>query len=618
MTKKDFLSLPDEQRDAFINGGGVIDPEQVVGTESGVLDEVATPGVFSPPVFPVLTDHKEGLADLPSPQPAPSSSVLQIDGIMIENPVELLTLLDEGIQSGRTVLHDWQVKIMVDFATGGESCEKPYQAVVRACNGSGKDKYIIASCVVWLCLRYRGTICPVTSSSGAQLDTQTCRYIKYLCERCNKVLFCGKDVWNIKYREYTLDFSLLHPDWIDKSQIFCFATDEAKKAEGYHPNETGMKMCIAVSEDKSVPDEINTAMNRCTGYTHRIHVSTPGLSMGHFYDYCNRSVMREDLESVHDAKPTDWIQYHVTAHMCSHIPKSSIAQSAIDEPGGVLGAAYQSKIEAEFGMSEGALIVIPRQYVVRSFSGKVKWIPEPFNTAGLDLSDGGAENVLCIRNGNKHIGLEAFRFDNTEDTIDYLVNDLFPKWDLNNQRSLIFGDCCGIGSPMLKSMRRLGWANIRFIDSRSKAASPKSFLNRGTELFFNVGKLFATGAIIAMDDQLLIKQLAGRYYKMDSNMKHQLLSKLEQKAKGYPSPDRADAFNLMFWNYKVVLVKDKEDIAKPFEVEEVKKKTVGDFNLKNWALGSGHRTLLLQSENKKKDFSILQDEINAVNNSRNN
>ena len=564
-----------DKRTFFAQGGTI--SQQIAPVASSLSHSLLEENSSSPaPSVAVERTEKEQTQDFDA-SPG-SASLIYSDGFDIENPVELLFMLDENISSGRVILHPWQIKYMLDFAEGGASDKTPFQSVVRACNGSGKDKYIIAPCVVWLCMKFKKAIGVVTSSSGAQLDNQTCRYIKQLCEALNTRI--GHEVWNTKYRHYQCDFGTGKGDI---SEIFCYATDEAGKAEGYHPTDFGAKMGIFVSEDKTVPDEINVALNKCTGYTHRAHVSTPGLPMGHFFDYCATAVNREHIADIKEVKATDWIQYHVTAYDCSHISKDYIEQMKRDLPGGEFGAAFKSQVLAEFGTTD-EMVVIPYIYVSKAINNNIPWIQEPYNTAGLDLSDGGAETVLLIRNGNKHIKTIPFRFDNTEDTLDFL-EDQFNKEGLRNREALIFADCCGIGKPMINSLKRKGWSNMRYVDSRHAAREKRVYSNLGTELFFNVRKLLENRELIVQRDDLLIRQLSTRYYKINSNNIHCLLTKLEQRSRGFPSPDRADAFNLAFWNYKSTIKYDEKEETSIFEEpkESTTTKIIGDFDLNVWA-----------------------------------
>ena len=375
------------------------------------------------------------------------------DGFMIDNPVALLSLLgsiSDDASTGLAVLHKWQIQCMLDFANESWSDHNPYQAIVRACNGSGKDKYIIAPCAVWLTMRYKKALSIVTSASGTQLDRQTCRYIKELCEAVNR--FYGIPVWKCNYRNYVISFGEGQEG--NESFIYCYATDEAGKAEGYHPQAAGSKMGIFVSEDKSVDDEINNALNKCTGYTHRVHASTPGMSRGHFYEYDQTCVARTDLVKVTDKHLSDWIRYHVKAKDCSHLSTSYIEQMKRDLHGENT-PAYRSQVDAEFTDGD-EMVVVSYSNVWRSMNGnKIAWRKEKYNTAGLDLSDNVAETALSIRNGNKHIATEAFRIPDDEDRIRYL-EALFRKYELDNPEALIFGDAVGIGKPILSRLRVLG------------------------------------------------------------------------------------------------------------------------------------------------------------------
>lgn len=520
-------------------------------------------------VVPNLEAKKLNMDDSPS---SPANPTFQsFDGIDIADPVELLMLLDENILNGTVKLHDWQIQFMLDFATGGQSDRFPFQAIVRACNGSGKDKYIIAPCVVWLCMRFKKARGIVTSSSGVQLDNQTEAYIRQLCEKANAMF---GPIWKCNYRYYEC--------LATNSPIVLFATDESGKAEGYHPLEPNARMGIFVSEDKTVTDDINTALNKCTGYTHRCHVSTPGLPMGHFYDYDSTAIPRKMLASVFDIDPINWIQYHITAYDCSHIPRQYIEQMKRDLPGHENGSAFKSQVLAEFGTTD-EMVVIPHIYIRNCIKHPPIHIPEEFNKAGLDLSDGGDETVLTIRNGNKHLKTIPFRFDNTEDTVKHL-NGLFKEWDLVNPQAFIFADMGGLGKPILDRMKRQGWANIRYIDNRTTPSRPKTYKNRGAELYFNVRLLFERNELILIDEPILVRQLSTRYYKIIDGAKHQLLSKIESRSRGYPSPDRADSFVLAFTDYKSTYT-ESVITEEPYKIDEEPEtsKLVGDFDLNVWA-----------------------------------
>lgn len=625
LTKEDFLALAPIDQEHFLSEGGEISSSSDVVNGSIVVEQEKVQVEASTP------DVKEGVSTPPSIQPAPPKFETEVVTTLsgqervytkypsnysedvkprvfgFDDPVDLLYFLDDQIASGEIQLHPWQVQIMHDFANGVSgnptTQDDPFQALVRACNGSGKDQYVIAPCAVWLCMcttMYARAV--VTSSSGDQLDSQTCEYIEQLCYSAN--LKIHPKCWKINYRYY---------ECLDtKSPIKCFATDEPGKAEGYHPLRAKAKMALFESEAKTVPDSIYVAQNKCTGYTHRVIVSTPGLPMGHFFDIDSTAVPRKEISKGFKKSAIDYVSYLVTAYDCPHIPRNYIEQMKRDLPGGELGAAYKSQVLAEFGTTD-EMVVIPFIYVKRAVNSKTEWKRELFNKGGLDLSDGGDETVLTVRNGNKHLATVPFRFDNTEDTV-WFLDEKFKEHDLDHPESYIYGDAGGLGKPILDRLRAMGWRNIRYVDNRNTPRQPKVYLNRGTELYFHVRILFERGELIILDDAKLIRQLSTRYYKMDLNNRHRLLSKLESRSRGFPSPDRGDSFTLAFWDYKSTYVEQDSTLAEPVKKDYQKlleKKPQPVFDTRVWANGSEDSPVMRLG--KRPDMSYLMEQINYHN-----
>jgi hypothetical protein len=468
-------------------------------------------------------------------------------GFAFKDPVELLYFVDDEIASGRTALHPWQVQFMMDFADSRNVKDHPFMAEVCAANGSGKDKYILAACAVWMCLRYLKAYAVATNGSGQQLDAQTEFHIRSMCMKFNSKI--GFLVWKCNYRSYQCRHNLQEPS--THSVIELFATDEPSKAEGYHPVEDGSKLAIFASEAKSIPDEIFAALTRCTGFTHWVDVSSPGLPAGYFFNQWTMAIDRKELKDIKECPPTERVKWTITAYDCPHITENQIELFAkgLAAQGGRNSTVFKSGVLAQFGTTD-EMTVISYTHIHRCKAKPPKWEQEPHNHGGLDLnSGGGAESVLKVRNGNKIIATEAFKFEDTEDNIDY-CEDLFYKWGLDNPDSLIWGDSCGAGYPQLCSLRKRGWFNIRFFDSRAASRRPKVYTNIVTEMWFDAALLFQRAELILDGDMLTETQLCTRYYKINLQLKHQLLSKLEQKNMGYPSPDRADALIYCLIGYK--------------------------------------------------------------------
>lgn len=532
----------------------------------------------------------------------------ELRGCDFANPYEMLLFLDDDLIAGVDAagrpheLHRWQVQFMVDFAARDYTADNAFKAIVRAANGSGKDKYIIAACVIWFSMKFVNAVAIVTSASGTQLDRQTDKYIRQLAAAFNAKL--GQEVWKINYRHYEC--------LITQSSIELFVTDEAGRAEGWHPVVTNGKLAIFTSEAKSIPDEIFTALARCTGFTHRVDVSSPGLPLGHFFNVSNSSRKRKDMTEVTGG---EWVEYHVTAYDCSHLPLSYIEELKQLMPGGEHGAAFKSAVLAEFGTTD-EMVVIPYGHIWKSVNRHtIGWLKDEYNTGGLDLSAGGDETVLSVRNGNKLLKVIPFRFDNTQDTIHFL-EEKFKENGLNNQYSKVWTDAGGLGKPIIDQLRSRGWSNIRYVLNQAKAYNERVYLNRGAEMWFTFGKLLETGEVWLLQDDRLTRQLATRYYKITETNKHKLESKLQARAAGRLSPDRADSVVLAFSDYKTKLDETKEP-EKPFKVVELEVEPVREFTIKEWAYDDsaantlyGHNRV---SETKITDFKRMQRLIGEIN-----
>lgn len=530
-------------------------------------------------------------------EPAAPTTFPRFDGMDIANPFELLLLLDDNILSGKTKLHKWQMQFMMDFSEEHMD-SNPFQAVVRACNGSGKDKYIIAPCAVWLCMRFQKARCVVTSSSGVQLDNQTEQYIRMLCVKANQLF---GDIWKVNYRYYEC--------LATGSPIILYATDEAGKAEGYHPFDTDAKMALFESEAKTVADDIDIAMSKCTGYTHRVLVSTPGLPMGHFYNYCSTAINRSGLKNSLDVGPTDWIQYHVTAYDCSHIKPNDIERGKRDLPGGETGSAFQSQYLAEFGTTDEET-VIPFSHVWSLSRAAVRYNPSDLNIAGLDLSRGGDETVLSVRNGNKLLAVIPFRFDDTEDTVRFLEQK-FKEHSLVNSKAYIWADAGGLGAPVIDRLRGLGWTNVKYVNNQGSPHDKRIYKNRGAEMWWNLGKLIERKEIILINDRTLYNQLATRYYKKVQGSQHTLESKEQARAHGRPSPDRADSVVLCFSDFVSSGFPPQDTDKYPFE-HETPVKVEPDFSLKE-RIADEQKHDKFKKPQFQTDFSAMKDEIDDYN-----
>lgn len=434
------------------------------------------------------------------------------------SPAQMLAVVRKSIAVGEVVLYDWQLDISDELAESMEVATslKPYKYALCAANGSGKDAFVVAPFVVWFMLVNVKALTIITSASGQQLSSQTENYIKALAEEVNA--YFGATIFRIRQRYIKC--------YLTGSEVRLFATDEAGKAEGYHPLEPGAKMAIVVNECKSVAEEIFEALRRCTGYTHWLNVSTPGAPKGSFYRAFNNWPHSRRVDYTDCPR---------------HMSESERLEDLRDY--GPSSAYYRSKWLALFTSLEG-LFIIPRELIDALLIAPPEVIGSDWKLRiGIDLAAGSDETVVSVTRGNKLVKELYFKEKDTTKAADR-INAFLLSLDVPLNHPHIYGDDGGVGHSIIDMLCRMGWSVNRVLN-QSRAVVSSQYGNRGAELWDRAKRLFEERLFnpAGLSDKT-IEQLTSRKYKEITKGKTFLESKKEAKAEGIHSPDRADAFIL--------------------------------------------------------------------------
>jgi len=447
--------------------------------------------------------------------------VTEYQPLNFPNAAIMLAFIDKNIQTGTVKLHPWQIGTHEELSTIKSTSLHPYKFCLCAANGSGKDAFVLAPWVIWFAVTKRKSLVIITSSSGVQLTAQTENYIRSLAEAFNNKF--GTDIFKIRQRYIKC--------LLTGSEIRMFATDEAGKAEGYHPLEPNAEMCIVVNEGKSVSEEIHGALKRCTGFNYWLEVSTPGEPFGFFY--------RAFTKWPHTKR--------ITAYDCPHISPDEIENDRQEL--GETSALFRSMRLALF-TSLGGNAVIPAELIEQliinppTLAVGHSW---PIRI-GIDLAAGGDENSIHAFRGNKKIFEHHWRESDTTITADQIHELLSKKLKINYDHEYIFIDDGNVGHSITDMLVRRGWKNIRRVLNQSAAFQKKRYGNRGVEMWSTFKRIVEERFIdVTQLSPQCRTQLANRYYKQQSTQGRIFLeSKKEAKADGRPSPDRADSLVLCF------------------------------------------------------------------------
>lgn len=521
--------LTPEQFEELVNSGKiqeVIQQEQVAPIVEVIKQVEVAPmpqKVEEPAPAPIVTEepkptieYKQGTkyaGDYDDNEKTPDGGY---QAAAFPSPAHLLAFFSEDIISGNVKLHKWQAEVNCDLAPDVKpTSTKPLRYFLVAANGSGKDAFIIAPFAIWFIFCKVRSRVIITSSSGTQLTSQTETYIKSLAEKVNQKL--GHQVFKIRQRYIRCNTS--------GSEIRMFATDEAGKAEGYHPMEPNAEMAIIKNESKSISEDIHKALKRCSGFNYWLEISSPGAPQGAFH----RAV-------------TSWqTGRKITSYDCPHISEDERESDRQDL--GENSAEYRSKHLAEFTSVDGES-VIPSVVVEACKSNPPSFdFPSWPKRVGIDLAAGCDESCVTITKGTKVLLEKAFVERDTIITANrieqILIDNGIPKIS-----EFLFADDGGVGHAIIDNLVDRGW-NIKRVRNESAAYNKKQYGNKGAENWFRVKRIIEEKLfnLFGLSGKTM-EQLANRHYKQPAGGRMFLQSKREAKSEGFHSPDRADAFVL--------------------------------------------------------------------------
>lgn len=446
-----------------------------------------------------------------------------------KSPYELIVFYDEQLLNEKYRLYPWQIEILEQF-----SDSVPVDDMIRMCvlaaNGSGKSQFILAPCILWMCVSFDNSLSYVTSSSASQLDTQTERFIDHMADKMNvehKVDTGDSDIWKIikRHKEFL----------VTESHIDLFATDEPKKAEGKHPLVPGGEFGVFLDEGKSIDEDIYDAIDRCTGATRRLDVSSAGGCTGHLYNICTNTEL-------------NWWIKKITAWDCPHIKKKEIEQAILKH--GLHDPLVRSMFFSEFTSILDKVVILKETLEMCSkIVGDNKVLFGPH--AGLDLSAGGDEYVFSVWNGTVQVGQETGVNRDTSIEVRDIIDWMGKYKSYGLQDIHVNADDGGVGRAVLDNLREKGY-NFNRILNQQRAFDSKRYANRGTELYWNFKLLVENNIVQLFNERILNSQLSNRYYRHQSLTNRIILeSKEEARKKGHPSPDRADACVLAWANVDI-------------------------------------------------------------------
>lgn len=505
--------------------------------------------------------------------PLPKTDPSKYKRIEFDDAVAFALFFDPLLSSGERTLHSWQAFSLRLVSSTAFSIEYPLEYNLVAANGSGKDAYFLAIAAAYLLTCKIRSRTVITTKDYTQLSMQTYPYIASFCQNINKRLlelgFTDKKEF-IKVRQG-------HITCEDTgSEIILFVTDEAKRAEGYHPfpDYKHSELTMFYNEAKSVLDPIFQAGRRCTGYCRYIMVSSAGTCSGYFYSEVQRSVVYPAPLQL--GKP--YARY-VTSYDCPHVSPIVIQRDKETLEDWLFGSIHESR----FSSIEGNFVCPAEQFnPAMSVANGTPHVDKGKFFIGLDTSLGRDETVLGIAEGNKILEFLSWRIvDNT--ILEPILAEAIIKWlkhyGLTNDNTSFNADAGGPSAPILNHLRRLIPLKITYCYNNRFAYNRRVYGSMGAEDYFHVKNLIVKKLLVPWPDRYpkLAKQIILRRFEIRSQ-KIYLEEKVTLKGRGEESPDWADTLVLMFRRYKFTELHTVKDAKEPQTHSSIVKENDPNFD----------------------------------------
>jgi phage terminase large subunit len=433
----------------------------------------------------------------------------------MENPLTLAQKLDlsPAYFAWRHLgldLYGWQIDALEKISCRGQGVmHGGPPTTLCAANGSGKTQHVIAASILWFMNTFPRGRCPVTSGSWMQVEKQL---FPALHAFRGHPLFRG---WQFNQTEIRTP---------QGGQVIGFSTDNAGRAEGWHPGagQDEDPVFYVVDEAKTVPDGIFEAIGRCTLRFHLL-ASSPGAPRGKFFrSHHQEAGMHRTVKA--------------TSFDCPHISPEKIERDrrlyGDDHP------LFRSMHLAEFTEDSERLVISADRLTKALEAQPAATVAAGETVAFCDFAAGGDENVLAVRKGNHARIVAAWR---EKDTIQAVRQFVKHFNDEKLAPGHIWGDADGLGTVMIDALAEAGWRINRFHGGQA-ASDKEEYANLIAEVWHvGAGEIERGRIHLGQLDPVTFEQLTTRKSEWTDTGKLRVESKDKMRANGIKSPDRADA-----------------------------------------------------------------------------
>jgi len=416
----------------------------------------------------------------------------------------------------------WQEKVLMDLA-------KYSKVTVRSGQGVGKTGLESVAIIWYLCTRPFPKVVATAPTRQQLYDVLWAEIAKWLSKsRVEKLL---------KWTKTKIYMNGYEERWWATARTAV----RPENMQGFHED----YMLIVVDEASGVADNIMEAiLGTLTGYENKLLLcGNPTKTSGIFYDSHNSD---RDMYKTHKVSSLD----------SPRTSKENIRM--LQKKYGIDSDVYRVRVLGEFPKGESDSLISLE--VVEQATETIVDISKAYTlNVGVDVARfGDDKTIIAPRIGNRVLPLQQYSKKDTMETVGNIIRTVESLKNKHTQinKVMVKIDDDGLGGGVTDRLReinrqkRLGYTIIP-IKNGAKAKDPDHYYNRAAEMWDNLRELLdenfskflqgEPGVIELPKDDILIKQLSNRKYRIDSKGRIELESKDQMKKRIGESPDRADA-----------------------------------------------------------------------------
>lgn len=448
------------------------------------------------------------------------------------------------------------------------SIKEHRRTAVKASHGIGKT-FTLAVDALWWLARYPDGIVLTTSPTQRQVRTQLWFEIHRLAKNA-RVPYPKLNTAELKFRD-------------EQNYAIGFSTDKSANFQGYH----GKHVLIIADEAPGIEAGVFDAIagTMAGGKVHIVMAGNPTIPSGAFYDaftkerglwncftlsaFDSPNLKGIDLDQLLAMDPAEGgpldqnpVPYLVNKRWVYEQHQSWWHGSESNSP------IWQSRVMAQFpDQAQNALFKQAwlERAKQRGLDDAVENSRGPL-VAGVDVGGGLAETVayICESKPGHHriVKMGAWRGEDTRGEVVRFLAEFRGRF------SSVRVDDIGIGHNFGLHLRDARFP-VELINVSMRCESQptwgendpaRRFTNQRALFYQTLADAFERDQIDGLTDELTFGQLASVWFEIDSSGRLKIESKESARARGVPSPDRADALMLALcrppWKMEILTIRD--------------------------------------------------------------